>query len=52
MNLLAWGAPYHNVLTEDLGKLVPGECDCGRKGKRFEFVGRVPKAEMRGCANV
>jgi hypothetical protein len=52
MNLLAWGAPYHNVLTEDLGKLVPGECNCGRKGKRFEFVGRVPKAEMRGCANV
>jgi hypothetical protein len=52
INLLAWGAPYHNVLTEDLGKLVPGECACGRKGKRFEFVGRVPKAEMRGCANV
>ena len=52
MNLLAWGAPYHNVLTEDLGKLVPGECSCGRKGKRFEFIGRVPKAETRGCANV
>ncbi len=52
MNLLAWGAPYHNVLTEDIGKLIPGECNCGRKGKRFEFIGRVPKAEMRGCANV
>jgi hypothetical protein len=52
INLLAWGAPYHNVLTEDLGKLIPGDCPCGRKGKRFEFVGRVPKAEMRGCANV
>ncbi len=52
INLLAWGAPYHNVLTEDLGKLVPGECPCGRKGKRFEFVGRIPKAEVRGCANV
>jgi hypothetical protein len=52
INLLAWGAPYHNVLTEDLGTLVSGECTCGRRGKRFEFVGRIPKAEMRGCANV
>jgi hypothetical protein len=52
LNLLAWGAPYHNVLTEDLGRLVPGECHCGRHGKRFEFLGRMPKAEIRGCANV
>jgi hypothetical protein len=52
LNLLAWGAPYHNVLTEDLGRLSPGECPCGRQGKRFEFLGRMPKAEIRGCANV
>lgn len=52
INLLAWGAPYHNVLTEDLGRLVPGECPCGRKGKRFEFTRRMPKAELRGCSNV
>lgn len=52
INLLAWGAPYHNVLTEDVGRIIPGICGCGRKGKRFEFVGRVPKAEVRGCANV
>jgi hypothetical protein len=52
INLLAFGAPYHNVLTEDLGKLVPGQCSCGRTGKRFEFIGRIPNAEMRGCANV
>jgi hypothetical protein len=52
LNLLAWGAPYHNVLTEDLGRLAPGECHCGRNGKRFEFLGRMPKAEIRGCANV
>lgn len=52
MNLLAWGSPYHNVLTEDLGRLVPGECPCGRRGKRFEFTRRISKAEMRGCANV
>ncbi len=52
INLLSWGAPYHNVLTEDLGRLVPGECSCGREGKRFEFTRRMPKAETRGCANV
>ena len=52
MNTLARGAPYHNVLTEDLGRIVPGECSCGRAGKRFELLGRVPKAELRGCANV
>ena len=52
INLLAWGAPYHNVLTEDVGRIIPGDCACGRKGKRFEFVGRIPKAEVRGCANV
>jgi hypothetical protein len=52
LNLLAWGAPYHNVLTEDLGLLVAGDCPCGRQGKRFEFLGRMPKVEVRGCANV
>ncbi len=52
MNLLALGAPYHNVLTEDLGRIVPGACPCGRGSRRFELIGRVPKAEVRGCANV
>ena len=52
MNLLAHGAPYHSVLTEDMGQLLHGECACGRKGKRFELLGRIPKAETRGCSNV
>ncbi len=52
MNPLAWSAPYHSVLTEDVGRIVPGRCDCGREGPRFELVGRLPKAELRGCANV
>ena len=52
MNPLAWSAPYHSVLTEDIGRIVPGQCDCGRSGPRFELVGRLPKAELRGCANV
>jgi hypothetical protein len=52
MNSLAFGAPYHNVLTEDLGCLTEGVCPCGRSGQRFELFGRIPKAEVRGCANV
>lgn len=52
INTITWGAPYHNVLTEDIGKIIPGKCECGRKGKRFELIGRIPKAEMRGCSNV
>jgi hypothetical protein len=52
VNVLARGAPCHSVLTEDLGRIVAGPCPCGRSGKRFELLGRVPKAELRGCANV
>jgi hypothetical protein len=52
MNPLAWGAPYHSVLTEDVGRIVAGPCACGRSGPRFDFLGRLPKAETRGCANV
>ena len=52
MNPLAWGGPYHSVLTEDLGRLHPSPCPCGRLGTTFDLLGRVPRAEVRGCANV
>ncbi len=52
INVLAYGAPYQSVLTEDLGEAVDGPCPCGRPGRRFRLAGRVPKAEVRGCANV
>jgi hypothetical protein len=52
LNVLAHGAPYHSVLTEDLGRLADGQCACGRPGRRFQLLGRVPRAELRGCANV
>jgi phenylacetate-coenzyme A ligase PaaK-like adenylate-forming protein len=52
LNTLARGAPYHSVLTEDVGRVVAGDCPCGRKGRRFLLQGRVPKSEVRGCANV
>jgi hypothetical protein len=52
LNVLALGAPYHSVLTEDVGRLHAGDCPCGREGRTFSLDGRVPKAEVRGCANV
>jgi hypothetical protein len=52
LNPLAWGAPYHSILTEDMGKRCTGDCPCGRPGRHFELLGRVPHADIRGCANV
>jgi hypothetical protein len=53
MNVLAFGAPYHSILTEDQGRILPeGTCPCGRQGKRFQLLNRLPQAETRGCANV
>jgi hypothetical protein len=52
LNTITYGAPYHSVLSEDIGRILPSSCLCGRLGKRFELLGRVPKAEIRGCANV
>ncbi len=51
LNTLARGVPCPSVLTEDLGIIRAGDCPCGRSGPRFELLGRVPKAELRGCAN-
>lgn len=52
LNTLALGAPYHSVLTEDLGTRFEGVCQCGREGPRFILHGRIPRAELRGCSNV
>lgn len=44
--------PGYSILTEDIGR-IHGEddCLCGRKGKYFEVLGRLPKAEVRGCSD-
>ena len=53
VNALPLSAPNHNVLTEDLGRVILDDgCPCGRRGKAFEFIGRAPKAEIRGCSDV
>ena len=53
LSVLPLSYPGHSILTEDMG-VVHGIDDstCGRKGKRFSVVGRVPKTELRGCSDV
>jgi len=53
LSLLPLSYPGHNILTEDLG-VIHGidDCSCGRKGKYFTVLGRVPNAELRGCSDV
>ncbi|GEK31512.1 acyl-protein synthetase [Kurthia zopfii] len=44
--------PGHSLLTEDLGTIIGEDnCKCGWKGKYFTVLGRIPKAEIRGCSD-
>jgi hypothetical protein len=53
LSLLPTSYPGHSLLTEDLG-VIRGIDDstCGRSGKYFSVLGRVPQAELRGCSDV
>lgn len=53
VSVLPLSYPGHSILTEDLG-VIHGVDDstCGRAGKRFSVLGRVPKSELRGCSDV
>jgi len=52
MSILADSYYDQALLTEDLGVLVGvDDCPCGRKGRYFQFVSRVEKAEIRGCGD-
>lgn len=44
--------PGNVVLTDDIGVIEPEPCPCGRSGKRFRIVGRMKKAEVRGCGDI
>ena len=52
LSALPLSYPGHALLTEDLG-VVHGidDSECGRLGKRFSVLGRVPRAELRGCSD-
>jgi len=52
-SVLPTSFPGHLLLTEDIAEVVAYDgCRCGRRGTCFRFVGRVPKAELRGCGNI
>lgn len=53
LSILPLSYPGHSILTEDLG-VIRGIDDstCGRSGKYFSVIGRVPAAELRGCSDV
>ena len=52
LSVLPRSYPGHVLLTEDLG-IVHGVAagENGWHGKRLEVIGRVPKAELRGCSD-
>jgi len=44
--------PGHSILSEDIGKFLPlSHCKCGSKKKVLKILGRVKKAEVRGCSD-
>lgn len=44
--------PGNVVLTDDIGVLEDSPCPYGRSGQRFRIVGRLKKAEVRGCGDI
>ena len=44
--------PGNAVLTDDLGIIDADSCSQGRAGVRFKIVGRMKKAEVRGCGDI
>jgi hypothetical protein len=53
LSALPTSYPGHSILTEDLGVIhavgEPSSTSWG--GKRLEVIGRVPRAELRGCSD-
>ncbi|HEX6107205.1 MAG TPA: acyl-protein synthetase [Gemmatimonadales bacterium] len=52
LSCLPTSYPGHSLLTEDLG-VIRGEdpAGTGMGGRCFDVLGRVPKAELRGCSD-
>lgn len=52
ISALAKSYPGHSLLTEDIGVILGEDnCQCGRKGKYFQVIGRMSTAEVRGCSD-
>jgi hypothetical protein len=43
--------PGNVLLTEDLGVSAPPSVEGAWRGPRFRILGRLPKAELRGCSD-
>lgn len=52
LSLIPRSYPGHSLLTEDIGVIESQECTGKIGGKGLRIVGRVPKAELRGCSDV
>ncbi len=44
--------PGNVILTDDIGVIVDGDCEYHRGGRRFRVLGRLKKAEVRGCGDI
>ena len=52
-SVLPTSFPGNLLLTEDVAQMISYDgCRCGRRGVSFQFKGRIPKAELRGCGNL
>jgi hypothetical protein len=52
LSIIPRSYPGHALLTEDLGMILGEDsCPCGRLGKYFRVIGRVPDMEVRGCSD-
>ena len=44
--------PGNIVQTDDVGCIESAPCEYGRNGTRFKVLGRLKKAEIRGCGDI
>jgi Acyl-protein synthetase, LuxE len=51
LSALPGSYPGHAILTEDLG-VIRRRDSVNWRGTAFEVLGRIPRAELRGCSNV
>jgi len=51
LSALPTSYPGHSLLTEDLGVIHPPDPASPWQGTRFSVIGRVPRAELRGCSD-
>jgi len=52
LSILPRSYPGHSILTEDRGRVISrDDADLEMRGTYFEILGRVPRAELRGCSD-